>query len=163
MRDGLCRSLLGVLLGLLLGTMLGAFIGLLGTIGLLLGVSLVSLGFIDCFPLKDCQMCPFSVASGFGRYFWTSCLVSPGHVESKLLLISVVVVNVHGLQHTRWRKVLRSAFDFVSYTLPANLCSGILHSVIFSFCSVVRGTMYSVDFLSRVMCTTILLVCLSMM
>ena len=119
MRDGLCRSLLGVLLGLLLGTMLGALIGLLGTSGLLLGVSLGSLGCVDCFPFKDFRMCPFAVASDFGRYFWTSCSVSPGHVERKLLLIAVVMVDVHGLQHARWRKLLRSAFDFVSYTLPA--------------------------------------------
>ena len=64
-------------------------------------------------------MCPFAVASDFGRDFWTSCLVSRGHVKRKLLLIVVVMVDVHGLQHARWRKVLRSDFDFVSYTLPA--------------------------------------------
>ena len=118
MRVRLCRSLLGVLLGLLLGTMMGAFIGFLGTSGLLLGVSLGYLGCVDCFPLKDFRMCPFSVASDFGRYFWKSCSVSPGHMERKLFLIAVVMVDVHGLQHARWRKVLRSAFDFVSYTLP---------------------------------------------
>ena len=88
MRVGLCRSLLGVLLGLLLGTMLGALIILLVTSGLLLGVSLGSLGCVECFPLKDFRMFPFAVASDFGRYFLTSCSVSPGHVESKLLLIA---------------------------------------------------------------------------
>ena len=35
-------------------------------------------------------------------------------------LIAVVMVDVHELQHARWRKVLRSAFDFASYTLPEN-------------------------------------------
>ena len=34
-------------------------------------------------------------------------------------LIAVVMVDVHGIQHARWIKVLRSAFDFTSYTLPA--------------------------------------------
>ena len=64
-------------------------------------------------------MCYFSVASDFGRNFRTSSLVSPGHVERKLFLIAVVVVDVHGLQHARWIKVLRSDFDFASYKLPA--------------------------------------------
>ena len=99
--------------------MMGAFIGFLGTSGLLLGVSLGYLGCVDCFPLKDFRMCPFAVASDFGRYFCTSCLVSPGHVERKLFLIAVVMVDVHGLQHARWRKVLRSVLYFASYILPA--------------------------------------------
>ena len=89
------------------------------SVGFLLGVPLGSLGYVDFFPLMDFQMCPFAVASDFGRYFWTSCLVSPGHVESKLLLIAVVMVDVHGLQHARRIKFLRSDFDFVSYTLPS--------------------------------------------
>ena len=88
-------------------------------VGFLLGVSLGSLGCVDCLPLKDFQMCPFAVASDLGRYFWTSYSVSPGHVERKLFLIAVVIVDVHGLQHARWRKVLRSAFDFASYKLLA--------------------------------------------
>ena len=62
-------------------------------------------------------MCPFAVASDFGKSFRKSSLVSPGNVERKFLLIAVVMVDVYGLQHERRRKVLRSAFDFVSYTL----------------------------------------------
>ena len=36
-------------------------------------------------------MCPFSVASDFWRDFWTSCFVSPGHVERKLFLLRILV------------------------------------------------------------------------
>ena len=50
-------------------------------IGFLLGFPLGSLGRVDCFPLKDCLMCPFAVASDFGRNFRTSSSVSPGRVE----------------------------------------------------------------------------------
>ena len=107
---GLCRSLLGVLLGLLLQTLLGTLIGLLGKSGLLLGVSLGSLGCVYCFSLKDCRMCPFTFASDFGRYFSTSCSMSPGHVKRILLLVVVFMADVHGLQHVRWRKLLRSDF-----------------------------------------------------
>ena len=64
-------------------------------------------------------MCPFSVASDFGRNFRTISSVSPSHVKRKLFLIAVVIVDVHGLQHLRRRKVLRSDFDFASYKLPA--------------------------------------------
>ena len=64
-------------------------------------------------------MCPFDVALDFGRNFRTSPLVSPGHVERKLFFIVVVVVDMHGIQHARWIKVLRSDFDFASYKLPA--------------------------------------------
>ena len=88
-------------------------------VGFLLGVSFGSLGCVDCFPLNDCQMCPFYVASDFGRNFRTSCLVSPGHVERKLFFIAVINVDVHGLHSARWRKVHRSAFDLASYKLPA--------------------------------------------
>ena len=65
-------------------------------------------------------MCLFAVASDFGRNFRTSSSVSPGHMEKKLFLIAVIIVDVHGLQHARWRKVLRSAFDFASYKLQKN-------------------------------------------
>ena len=58
-------------------------------------------------------MCPFAVASDFGRNFMTSCLVSPGHMERELFSIAVINVNVNGLHNVRWRKVLRSVFDFV--------------------------------------------------
>ena len=115
-------------------------------VGFLLGFPLGSLGYVGCLTLKDCRMCPFAFASDFGRYFGTSCSVSLVHVERKLFLIAVVIVDVHGLQQARWRKVIRSAFDFASYTLPAKWCSGILHSVISSFFLVVRGTIYRVDF-----------------
>ena len=60
----------------------------------------------------------FSVASDFLRNFWTSCLVSPGHVERKLFFIADISVDVHGLHSARWRKVHRPAFDFDSYKLP---------------------------------------------
>ena len=63
-------------------------------------------------------MCPFAVASDFWRNFWKSCLVSPGHVESKLFFIADISVDVHGLHSARWIKVHRSAFDFDSYKLP---------------------------------------------
>ena len=63
----------------------------------------------------------------------------------------------------RWIKLHRPAFDFALYKLPAKLCSGILYSVIFSFCSGVRGTMYRDDLLSHVLCMMFLLVHLSMM
>ena len=43
-------------------------------------------------------MCPFSGASDFESYFWTSCLVSPGHVERKIFLIAFVMIDVHGLE-----------------------------------------------------------------
>ena len=67
-------------------------------------VSLGSLGFVVCFPLKDCRMCPFAIASDFGRDFRTSCLVSPGQVERELFLIALINVDVHGLHNARWRK-----------------------------------------------------------
>ena len=38
-------------------------------VGFLLGVSFGSLGCVDCFPLKDFQMCPFAVASDFLEEF----------------------------------------------------------------------------------------------
>ena len=88
-------------------------------VGFLLGVPLGSLGRVDFFPLKYFLMCPFAVASDFGRNFRTSSLVSPGHVERIFLKIAVIIVDVHGLQHARWRKVLRSDFDFATYKLPA--------------------------------------------
>ena len=53
-------------------------------VGFLLGISFGSLGCVDCFPLNDFRMCPFAVASDFGRNFRKSCSVSPGHVERKL-------------------------------------------------------------------------------
>ena len=88
-------------------------------VGVLLGVSIGSMGCVDCFPLNDFRMCPFAVASDFGRSFRTSCSVSPGQLERKLFFIALINVDVHGLQSARWRKVHRSAFDFASYKLPA--------------------------------------------
>ena len=87
-------------------------------VGILLGVSFGSLGCVDCFPLNDCRMCPFALASYFGRNFRTSCSVSPSHVR-RFFLIAVINVDVHGLHSTRWRKVHRSDFDYASYKLPA--------------------------------------------
>ena len=73
-------------------------------IWVLTGVSLGSLGRVDCFPLRDCLICPFAVASDFVRNFRMSCSVSPGHLEKKLFLIAVIIVDVHGLQHAIWKK-----------------------------------------------------------
>ena len=108
-------------------------------------------------------MWTFTVASNFWRNFWTSCSVSPGHVERKLFFIADISVDVHGLHSAIWRKVHRSDFDLDSYRLPAKWRSGIFTSVIFSFCSGFRGTMYRDVWLSRVPCMMCLLVFLLMM
>ena len=108
-------------------------------------------------------MWPFAVASDFWRNFWTNCLVSLGHVLRKLFLIADSSVDVHGLHSARWRKVQRSAFYLVSYRLPKKWRLGIFTSVIFSFCSGFRGTMYRDVWMSRVPCMRCLFVFLLMM
>ena len=84
-------------------------------------------------------MCPFTVASDFWRNFWTSCLMSPGHVERNLFFISDISVDVHGLHSARWRQVHRSAFDLDSYKLPEKWRSGIFIPSYFHFVRVLEG------------------------
>ena len=107
-------------------------------------------------------MCPFTVASGFWINFWTSCSVSPGHVEREFFLIADISVDVYGLHSARWRKVQRSDFDLDLYILPAKWRSGNFNYVIFSFCLGFRGSMYRDVLLSRVPCMICLLVFLLM-
>ena len=66
----------------------------------------------------------------------------PGHVERKFFFIEDISVDVHGLHSARWKKVHRLVFDLVLYRLLAKWRSGIFTSVIFSFCSGFRGTVW---------------------
>ena len=64
-----------------------------------LGVGgVLSLGWIDLRFCRIWRSCPFTVAVDFGRCFFTSSAVSPGHEVKKPVSISSIQVDGTGLK-----------------------------------------------------------------
>ena len=53
-------------------------------------------------PLYCCLRWPLTVASVFGRYFWESLTIKPGHDVNASFLMAFIKAFLVGLKHVAW-------------------------------------------------------------
>ena len=98
-----------------------------------------SIGFLDCIFFLIWSMWPFSMATLFGRYLVTSCTVSTGHDWKYPFWISLIHVDLAGLNAAPC-SYLTKYFWFVMWYMLLILCYMYLSSY---ECLFSKGTLYN--------------------